>query len=230
MTPVGGVIFDLDDTLFDCTGQLTDPARLRAASLLATHISETTPQDLVDLQIQLSTKISSLDAIREIGRRHDLPNRVVTEALETYNDDHVPEIAPFPDAVDTIEWLIGERITPAIVTTGRKSRQLTKIDRIGLGDVFEEGRNLWIHEQSIDQPEKTAQLEQATSYLGGPPGEIASIGDKLDSDIRVGNRLGLVTVRILKGRQKDAEPEGALETPDHTITELTELRCVLIAS
>ena len=53
---VRGVIFDLDDTLFDCTGQLTTPARRRAADILSTHTNQSN-SDLVDTQSNLAETI-----------------------------------------------------------------------------------------------------------------------------------------------------------------------------
>lgn len=222
MTAVRGVIFDLDDTLFDCTGLLTEPARRRAAVLLAPHVPED-EDGLVASQASLSDDLGSSGAIRAIGDAHGVDPAVVESALLTYNRDDVPPIAPFPDAVKTLDALLERSLPLFLVTTGRRVRQLAKVERLGLDRYFQADRNVFVHEPSADRPEKDRELAAALEAGDLEPPATLSIGDKLDSDVRVGNRLGLVTVRLRAGRQKDLEPRSDDERPVYDIRALTEL-------
>ena len=228
-TPIRGVIFDLDDTLFDCTGQLTIPARHRASAVLAPH-TPLSEAELTGEQSELAEKVGSTEAIRRIGSRNNIPNDAIEEALHTYNRDDVPPIKPFDDAVSTIETLIERGLKIALVTTGRRNRQLSKIERTGLTTFFAEGSNLFIHEEGDDQPDKQHQLEMALASGDLVPEETLSVGDKLDSDIAVGNRIGLVTVRFRHGRQKDLEPSAPEERPDYDIHALSEILTIIPAN
>ena len=76
MSTIRGLIFDLDDTLFDCTGQLTEPARQRASSILARDLPNVHPDHLTTLQRDLSTRAGSTAAIRQIGKRYGIADAV----------------------------------------------------------------------------------------------------------------------------------------------------------
>jgi FMN phosphatase YigB (HAD superfamily) len=224
---IRGVIFDLDDTLFDCTGQLTEPARLRASEILASSIPGTTTQHLTSLQTELSTSLGSSGAIQEIGARYSLDSSLVDDALSTYNRDDVPNILPYPDAIDTLDQILSQKRALLLVTTGRTPRQLAKVERLGLSSYFELGRNLYVHEPDDAHPTKEAEVRLALASANLLPEESLSVGDKLDADVRVGNLIGTQTVRIRKGRQRDLEPANPTETPDFDIRELGELLPIL---
>ena len=50
--------------------------------------------------------------------------------------------------------------------------------------------------------------------------ETIYVGDRIDKDIKPAKELGMITVRILKGKYKDVEDEGY---SDYTIKSLQEL-------
>ena len=49
------------------------------------------------------------------------------------------------------------------------------------------------------------------------------VGDRLDNDIAAAGRLGLHTVRILRGLGAFQRPQSAGEEPEYTIRSLAEL-------
>jgi putative hydrolase of the HAD superfamily len=152
---------------------------------------------------------------------------MLESALQSYNRDDVPEILPYPDAIETLDEILTADIRISLVTTGRSTRQLAKIERLDLLRYFEPGRNVFIHEPAAGNPDKGSQMKVAIEAGLLTPAETACIGDKLDADIRVGNRLGLTTVRIRKGRQRDTEPSTPEETPDFDLLELSQLPPIL---
>ena len=100
-------------------------------------------------------------------------------------------------------------------------RQRAKIQRLGLDDVFSDSLgNLWIHDADAD---KTEPLREAADRMGFDPQQVLSVGDKLDADIAISNRLGMVTARLLHGRQKERSPASPDERPDHTIARISDL-------
>lgn len=221
--PIQGVIFDLDDTLFDCTGLLTLPARERASATLGRHPSTPEPDELTRIQTELADRTSSSAAIREIGTRYRIASDLVEEALFAYNRDDVTPIDPFPDAIPTLTSLRDQNLFLALVTTGRRTRQLAKVEILGLDAFFSVDKNLFVHETSPESPSKEPQFRLALQAGSLKPESIISVGDKLDSDIRVGNRVGMITVRLRHGRQKNSEPSSPSDKPDHDITQVSEV-------
>ncbi len=228
-TTTGGVLFDLDDTLFDCTGRLTGPARRRAARILARGGENLSETKAFQLQTEWSEDIGSTEAIREIARTHACQATVLNEALAAYNEPHVPNIQPFPDALPTIEALQRAAIAVSLVTSGSPPRQCAKIERLGLGNVFSADKgNLCLHDPTEDGIDKGPHLRQAARWMGLPHDRIAVVGDKLDSEIEAGNRLGMMTVHVRHGRQGRATPCDASQKPDFEIDTLAELTALLL--
>lgn len=53
------------------------------------------------------------------------------------------------------------------------------------------------------------------------------VGDRLDNDIAPANRIGMHTVRVLRGRGAYHEPQSVDELPEHTILSPAELLSLL---
>lgn len=226
---LGAVIFDLDDTLFDCTGQLTTPARRRAATILS-HTYPPSFDKALNLQVELSDYVGSTEAIREVGSRFELPGHIIEHALSAYNEPEVPPIILLSGAEDTLAALKHAGIPVALVTTGSPSRQLRKIKRLGLHHIFSErSGTLFLHDPTKHTPDKAPHLLDASSALGVPPERTAVVGDKLDAEIEAGNRLGMFTIRLRHGRQATATPASAHQIPDAEIDNLPNIVELLIS-
>lgn len=224
---IEAVIFDLDDTLFDCTGQLTEPARRRAAETLATAIPDSDASALHSIQAKLAGHLSSTDAIREIARRHDLSSNDVESALTAYNRDHVEDITPFPDTLSTLNELAARKYGLCLVTTGRPERQRRKVDRLGLCTHFSEASGTLVFHDDREFPEKDEALQRAALRFNVAPCRILSVGDKLNSEIAASKRLGMRTARLCFGRQRNQRPRTPEERPDHELNRLKDLLVLL---
>ena len=224
---IGGVIFDLDDTLFDCTGQLTGPARRRAAEEMAGALSSLSVGEICSLQADLSAAFGSSGAIREIGRQHPLPPHIVEGALRAYNREAVESISPFPDVPEALAELRKRGYRLSLVTTGRPDRQRRKVRLLGLGRHFDEARGTLLLHDDRQDPLKDASLRRAADRLDLPAHRILSVGDKLDAEIAASNRLGMATARLRHGRQKDRLPRTPEERPHYEIDRISDLLTIL---
>lgn len=66
-------------------------------------------------------------------------------------------------------------------------------------------------------------LEVALAALGVPPGEAVIVGDRLETDITMGKRLGVHTVLVLTGVTRPDDPRIAALAPDHVIRSVGDL-------
>jgi NagD protein len=66
-------------------------------------------------------------------------------------------------------------------------------------------------------------LEAALAALGVPAGDCAIVGDRIDTDIVMGKRLGLATVLVLSGVTPAGDPRIAEMAPDVVIGSIREL-------
>ncbi len=53
------------------------------------------------------------------------------------------------------------------------------------------------------------------------------IGDRLDNDIAPANKMGMKTIRVLKGFHKVQKPKNKMEKPDYSIRNLIKLKEIL---
>ena len=66
-------------------------------------------------------------------------------------------------------------------------------------------------------------LEVALAALGVPAAEAAIVGDRIETDIAMGKRLGLFTVLVLSGITRPGDPRIAALAPDHVLLSIREL-------
>lgn len=227
LNKIKGIIFDLDDTLFDCTGQLTGAARQRAAQVISEERPEYSIASLIQLQETLSQSLGSGGALIEMGQQHNLSPDLITRARAAYNLDMVEDITPFPDTPDTLTQLAQRGYRLTLVTSGRPTRQRRKIERLQLTHFFCEKNGTLVLHDDQKTADKTPFIQQAATHLNLPNKVILAVGDKLDAEIASANTLGMTTVRMRHGRQKDRAPQTPQECPNVEISKLSELLTLL---
>jgi 4-nitrophenyl phosphatase len=78
----------------------------------------------------------------------------------------------------------------------------------------------------LGKPSKIAR-EMAIDRLGLPPDDILVVGDRLDTDIALGNEAGMQTVLVETGVTDAADVSNSSIDPNHIIPSLGELESVL---
>lgn len=224
---IRGIIFDLDDTLFDCTGQLTQPARRRAAKILASAHPDLSIETGYRQQVLLSQTQGSSEAIRSLGAQYNIPPNIVERALDAYNPRNVEAIAPFPDVLPTLATLVQRGYQLALVTSGKPGRQRKKVHILGLCDYFSEADNTLILHDDRKSSDKVPSLAHAAKALSLPHVQILCVGDKLTDEIAAAKNLDMTTVRMRHGRQKNRKPQTSAEQPDIEIDRISQLLSLL---
>ncbi|MFB6072587.1 MAG: HAD-IIA family hydrolase [Halobacterium sp.] len=73
--------------------------------------------------------------------------------------------------------------------------------------------------------ETTARL--AAERVGVPPEECVLVGDRLDTDVAMGERVGMTTVLVRTGVATDADVAASTVRPDHVVDSLSDVPGVL---
>ncbi len=134
------------------------------------------------------------------------------------NDDFsgMENIRPYPGAYDFLRKTTCKKI---LVTKGNPAIQVKKIELLGIKELFEE-----ILICSIDEEKKGLFRQLKEKH---PESEFWVIGDRIDSEIRFGNELGMTTVLLGEGKYAGAIPKEPVEVPKYEIKEFSELNEVL---
>ncbi|MBN2067482.1 MAG: YvcK family protein, partial [Candidatus Diapherotrites archaeon] len=224
MPKIKGIFFDLDDTLFDCTNSLVDNARKRAASAMVKAGLPLKVEEAYRMQIELFDKLGPLENVfdRMCDRfklSKDSRERIVEAGFNAYNSDEVEQIELFPDVLPTLKRLKKQGTKLVLITSGIFERQQKKIDILGLEPLFD---LVLIHDIEKDKT-KEGKFKLALESLGLKPGDVAVVGDRIYNEIKIGNRLGMVSVRLLKGRFKSLGARNEFEEADYAIKEVSEV-------
>jgi len=218
---IKAVIFDLDDTLFDCSGLLVSNARKRAAKAMIKAGINLTENELVEEQKKLNELNPASNVFDLIAEKYSKKkkNLIVKNALEAYNSDSVEEIYLFSGVKELLNSLKEKKIRRILITSGITKRQNKKIELLGLKPFFNE---IFIHDLERG-PEKEDFFIESMNRFNLKPEEIVSVGDRIHSEIRLANKLGMNSVRLLHGRYSKMKPKNILEEPDYSINSIADL-------
>ena len=218
------VVFDLDDTLFDCSGSLVEASRLRAAeALVAGGLPMTVPQ-AVELQERLSdTHGPYFMVFDEIGRRYGLDEEALDAAFRAYHSEEVGEIAPFPDVIPTLRLLKKQGILRLLLTVGHHRRQDAKLRKLRLRNEFDE--------VLVNDLDRGALIHECLRYFltkyNLDAGEVLVVGDRPAAEIRAANELGMLTARMMQGRFRLAEPRDQFEVAHYRLSHVFQVPTIV---
>jgi putative hydrolase of the HAD superfamily len=212
------IVFDLDDTLYDCSRTIVSENRKHASKIIskAINCSET---EALGLQLRLEEKHGpEVDISRKIANLHNLPNELYVEISNAINTIKVKEISLFPDVINSINRLkkIGYKLI--LVTTGDRDIQEWKIKVLGLEGAFDEIRinNL--------PGEKGEIFKELLNRLDLRPEQVLCVGDKIKDEIVAGKDLGMFTVLMKHGRHYDFYKSNSNDiVPDLYINNISDL-------
>jgi uncharacterized cofD-like protein len=224
MARIKALIFDLDDTLYDCTGTLVEAARRRAAKAMVKEGLPCTEDEAFHLQVNLAEKHGpKLRVFEKIAEMYHKPDSFAQKAYEAYNSSTVESIAPFPDVPPTLKLLREQGYKLYMITSGIYERQQRKINMLKIERHFDD--------IIIDDHERGSTRESCFMELlekhGLVPKEVMTVGDRLHSEIRIANFLGMTTAQMIHGRFQTLIPSDNLEEPDFRIQKIGELPAIL---
>lgn len=221
---INAVIFDLDDTLFDCTGLLVEASRRRAARAMIEAGLPCTEEYLYELQKTLSEKHGPYYHVFDaIAKQYSMDHSLVEQAFHAYNSGEVVNIKPFPDVIPTLKRLKSDGYKLFLVTTGVHERQKGKIELLGLNPYFDK---VVINDQEVGLLLEEAFRDLLESYDLNP-NEVVVVGDRIGEELRVAKDLGMFTVQMLHGRFKVETAVDASRSPDYKIKQTFQLPAIL---
>ncbi len=78
----------------------------------------------------------------------------------------------------------------------------------------------------IGKPEPLL-FQQALDRMGVENGQVAAVGDRIETDVLAGRAAGLTTILVLTGATRPEDLAGAEVKPDYVLESLTELHQIL---
>ena len=218
------IIFDLDDTLYDCTGSLLEASRKRAARAMVNAGLPCTEEEAYLLQKKLSEMHGPYCPVfNEISNKFNMGHELVRSALKAYNSNEVTDIQLFPDVVPTLKKLAQEKYKLFLLTTGIYERQYKKIELLNLKSYFDE---IIINDQEVGLLMEDS-FEAIVRKYSLSPQNVVVVGDRVRGELRIAKSKGMVTVQMLHGRFKDETAYDSSNKPDYKIKRFFQLPTLL---
>lgn len=225
------VVFDLDDTLYDCYRQRVLAAHRYAcremmrANLRRAAGRRVTLEKVLRLRLRLFRQERNLDTLdrrlcRRLGVRGAEARRLARIGRRAYFGFPVGRLRLLPETMPTLKRLHSAGVRVFILTAGRFRTQRDKVRVLGLdGSPYVSGIFLT---GMLGGRGKAKFLRRILKQEPNPP-QILVVGDRPDSEIREARTLGMLTVRRRGGEFARSQPRNRLEQADFTIRRLSTL-------
>ncbi|HJX83766.1 MAG TPA: HAD family hydrolase [Candidatus Angelobacter sp.] len=219
------VIFDLDDTLYDCMGQRVRPAHRHAAQAMVNVGLKARVDAVYRARMRAFHKdpmLLHIDA--EVCRQFhaDNPEKITAAARDAYFHCPVGKLTLFPGTRPLLRLLKKGGVRTFIVSFGEPTIQRAKVKALGLDKESAVESVFYADRDQLLTKEAAFRKIQKTTRL--PADQILVVGDRPMSEIRAGKELGMHTVRIHRGEFVSQLPAGPQEKPDYVVKSIAEVR------
>ena len=218
------VIFDLDDTLYDCLGQRVRPAHRHAAEAMVAAGLNGTVEDVYHARLRafhVDPMLRHIDAevVRHFGATD--PEAVSRAAHDAYFNCPVGKLTLFRGTLPLLHHLHSKGVRIFITTFGDVETQHAKVAALGLDR--EPAIEKIYYADRAKRVTKESAFRQIQNETRIPPNEILVVGDRPMSEIRAAKALGMHTVRLRRGEFASQSPADANEQADHEIQNISEV-------
>jgi FMN phosphatase YigB (HAD superfamily) len=219
------VIFDLDDTLYDCLGQRVRSSHRHAAEAMVNAGLKATVEAVFRARMrafQLDPMLRYIDpAVCQQFNAAD-PEAVSRAARDAYFNCPVGPLRLFRGTRPLLRFLHSRGVKVFIVSFGEPEIQKAKVRALGLENEAAIDRIFYADRDKLLTKEAAfSRIQQELALLAS---EILIVGDRPMSEIRAGKELGMHTVRIRRGEFAVQEPRDEMEQPDYEVKNISEVR------
>jgi len=221
------LLFGLDDTLYDASVQM-EAARLNAIKAM---IEAGLPSDIENSFNTLKSIVKEygphynqhFDRLLErLGLKWN--PRVIAAGVVAYRETSLAYLKPFPETMPTLVRLRDEGYRLGAVASGKPVKQWQKLIQLGVQHLFHFAT---FSEQTGTTPIEEELFKSAIEELKFQPAEAIYVGNRLDTEIKSANEIGITSVRIRRGEYGIEEPLSPRLKAKYEISKLSEILEIL---
>ncbi len=211
-----GIFFDIDDTLYSTT-EFSERARSAALDAMIEAGLDVDKKLLLEELDEVIHEFSSNyeqhfdKLLARIPRRHYRGKNIavlIAAGVIAYHETKMRYLAPFEDAFEVFRLLAKkDDLTLGIITEGLAVKQAEKLVRMRLHPYIAPNAIFISNQLGISKPNPKI-YQRACSDLNLRPTETMYVGDNPINDIDPPNSIGMVTVRMRRGKYADQESES----------------------
>lgn len=218
------VIFDLDDTLYDCFRQRVQLAHRHAAAAMVEAGVPATVDQVFRVRMAAFKKDPHLHFIDQaVCKRFKVSNAALVEmrSRAAYFSTPVGKLTLFPASLRVLRTLAKRGARIFIVSFGDPETQHAKVRALGL-DAEPSVRKIF-YADTGKLLTKEAIFKVIQQHEEPDPQKILVVGDRPSSEIKAGKALGFHTVRLRHGEFSSLDPVGPEEEADRTIRSIADV-------
>jgi len=220
---ISTIIFDLDDTLYEEMQFVKGGFKV-----VSEYLSKEFNVD------RKSTYLLLLDILEKRGRgkifdialeKLEISNNKLVEKLVYIYRTHEPNISLHKDAVKTLDYFKKNNYKLGIITDGNVDVQKNKFQSLNFNVEFD--AIIYSDEYGIsNRKPSTSPYKKALNKIGCKGNEAVYIGDDPNKDFIGAKKLGILTIRILRGKYKDIRLSKDYEA-EFKITNLEQIKRII---
>lgn len=218
------VIFDLDDTLYDCFKQRVQLAHRHAAQAMVEAGIPATVEKVFRLRMQAYKQDPHLHYIDSfVCRKFKVANPAAIEmrARAAYFSTPVGKLTLFPASRRVLRALAKRGVRVFIVSFGDPETQHAKVRALGLDREPAVKKIFYADTGHLVTKEAIFQVIQ--QHEEPDPKKILVVGDRASSEIKAGKALGFHTARLLGGEFAALKPRSPEEEADHHLRSVADV-------
>ncbi len=220
---VSTVIFDLDDTLYDCLGQRVRAAHQHAAATLAAAGVPATAEEIFRVRMEAFEHDPQLTHIDErVCERFGVPaeqrEALIRASRHAFFTSPVEKLQLFPGALAVLRGLKERGVKIFVVSFGDPETQRAKVAALGLDR--EPSIDHIFYADTSHTITKEAIFRTILRNAENDPKRVLVVGDRPSNEIKAGKALGMHTVRIRGGEFQRLKPNGPEEQADFEINKI----------
>jgi len=217
------VIFDLDDTLYDCFGQRVQAAHRHAAAAMASAGLPASAKEIFRVRMQAFAEDPQLKHIDERVCEHfgvPLPERdkMVRASRHAFFTLPVDKLTLFPGTLRVLRSLKARGVRVFVVSFGDPDIQRAKVAALGLDR--EPSIDRVFYADTAHLVTKEAIFRSILRNAESDAGRVLVVGDRPSSEIKSGKALGMHTVRLRGGEFAHLKVQGPEEQADFEISKI----------
>jgi len=219
---IRGVLFDLDDTLYNSSSFATRARKEALRAMIDAGLDSTEEDAQKVLNKIIEQKGSNYgmhfnDLVKAIMGNYD--PKIVTMGIITYHNVKFALLRPYSDTIKTLVDLKSMGLKLGILTDGVTIKQWEKLIRLGIHPFFDEV--VTSEEYGLGKP-NVEFFNYGLKKIKLKPEEVIYVGDRVDKDILPAKSVGMHTIRILQGKYSET-PDEVSDYKIKSISELSKL-------
>ncbi len=217
------VIFDLDDTLYDCFGQRVRAAHLRAAEAMASAGLPASAEEIFRVRMRAFADDPQLTRIDEhVCEQFGIPlaerDKLVRTSRLAFFTLPVGKLTLFPGTLTVLRGLKQRGVRVFVVSFGDPEIQHDKVAALGLDR--EPSIDRVFYADTAHLVTKEAIFRSILRKAERDPGRVLVVGDHPSSEIKAGKALGMHTARRRGGEFARLKAQGPEEQADFEISRI----------